>query len=211
MTGYELISLCIKFDLGEAKAVAKSTLVALASFYNEERDGSWPGEKDLLPRAACERRALFRAIQWLEEIGLVTVERSAGKGNFYRFNVALLEQGSYQKATSGNNGTSYQKVTSYQNVTAVVTKKQLEQLPKGNDTSYQKVTAYKKEKIKKEKEDFSLMTDSELVDFFSAVPHEEGIEARAEYTRRVLARNKQSMRPDFEQPDRPHYEILGMR
>jgi hypothetical protein len=79
-----------------------------------------------------------------------------------------------------------------------------------NSISVESDTTYKKEKEKKEKEDFSSMTDSELIDFFSAVSHEDGIEARAEYTRRVLARNKQTMRPDFEQPDRPQYEILGM-
>lgn len=134
MTDYELIKLCACFDFGEAKAVAKAVLVALASFYNEERDGSWPGEKDLLPRAACERRAMFRSIQWLEQIGLISVERSVGKGNFYRFNIDLLEKGSYQKATS------------YQNATAPVTKKPLEQLPKSNGSSYQKVTQQKETK-----------------------------------------------------------------
>ena len=215
MTGYELIMLCARFDFGETKAVAKSVLIALASFYNEERDGSWPGEKDLLPCASCERRALFRAIQWLEEKDLLTVERSVGKGNFYRFNIGLLESGSYQKVTSVKNSTSYQNVTGYQNVTTPVTKEQLDQLPNGNGTSYQNVTQNKKKKEIKEKEktnrNFFLMTDAELVEFFSSVSHEEGIEARAEYTRRVEERNKSVMMSDFDMPSRPRYQILGMK
>ena len=195
MTGYELIMLCARFDFGETKAVAKSVLIALASFYNEERDGSWPGEKDLLPCASCERRALFRAIQWLEESGLITVERSAGKGNFYRFNVELLEMGSYQKATTTKNGTSYkndtsyQNVTGYKNVTTPVTKEQLHQLPKGNGTSYQNVTQNKKKEKIKEKEktnsDFSDSLSNSIVDCTSS--WEDRQRAIEEHNRRMRA------------------------
>ena len=146
MKGFDLVKLCIKFDFGETNAVAKAVLVALASFYNEDNDGVWPGEKDLLPLASCERRALFRAIKWLEEVELITVERFVGKGNHYRFNEDLLLKGNFQ------NVTSYQKVTSCQKVTAPVTRTQLHQSPKSNGTSYQKVTQTNKNKKETNKE-----------------------------------------------------------
>ncbi len=146
MKGFDLVKLCIAFDFGETNAVAKAVLIALASFYNENNDGVWPGEKDLLPLASCERRALFRAIKWLEEVELITVERFFGKGNHYRFNEELLLKGNFQKVTG------YQNVTGYQKVTAPVTKKQPQQLPKGNGTSYQKVTQTNKNKKETNKE-----------------------------------------------------------
>ena len=146
MKGFDLVKLCIKFDFGETNSVAKSVLVALASFYNEDNDGVWPGEKDLLPLASCERRALFRAIKWLEEVELITVERFVGKGNHYRFNEDLLLKGNFQ------NVTSYQKVTGYKKVTTPVTKTQPHQLPKSNGTSYQKVTQTNKNKKETNKE-----------------------------------------------------------
>ena len=146
MKGFDLVKLCIAFDFGETNAVAKAVLIALASFYNENNDGVWPGEKDLLPLASCERRALFRAIKWLEEVELITVERFFGKGNHYRFNEELLLKGNFQKVTG------YQNVTGYQKVTAPVTKKQPQQLPKSNGTSYQNVTQTNKNKKETNKE-----------------------------------------------------------
>lgn len=221
MTGYELIMLCARFDLGETKAAVKATLVALASFYNEERDGSWPGEKDLLPRAACDRRTLFKSVQRLEEVGLIFVERSNGRGNFYRFNIGLLSQGSIKNVTGSNNETSYKNdtgsnfVTSDENVTTPVTKMQPHQLQKCNWTSSKNVTEKEKKKEIKEKEktsdvSFSSKTDSELLTLMDDLSWEDAFEARAEYARRVAERTKHNLRPDFEQPDRPQYEILGM-
>jgi hypothetical protein len=79
-----------------------------------------------------------------------------------------------------------------------------------NSISVESDTTYKKEKEKKEKEDFSLKTDSELLTLMDDLSWEDAFEARAEYARRVAERTKHNLRPDFEQPDRPQYEILGM-
>ena len=195
MTGYELIMLCARFDLGETKAAVKAALVALASFYNEERDGSWPGEKDLLPRAACDRRTLFKSVQRLEEMGLITVERSIGKGNFYRFNFWMLEQGSIKNVTSQESKTSYKNDTgnkngtSYKNSTTPVTKMQHDQLQKCNGTSYKNVTEKeKKEKIKEKEKtnsDFSDSLNNSIVDCTSS--WEDRQRAIEEHNRRMRA------------------------
>ena len=221
MTGFELIKLCARFDFGEPKVVAKVTLVALATFFNEERGGCWPAHKDLLPIASCDRKALLRAIAWLEEREIIWVERVKGKGNFYRFNEEVLLKGSYQKNTSPLLGTSTQKNTGplygtgTENGMTHVPKEGLHMSPNGDGTSPQMGTQIKKKKEIKEKEkinrNFFLMTDAELVEFFSSVSHEEGIEARAEYTRRVEERNKSVMMSDFDMPSRPRYQILGMK
>ena len=146
MTGFELIKLCARFDFGEPKVVAKVTLVALATFYNEERGGCWPAHKDLLPIASCDRKALLRAITWLEEREIIWVERVKGKGNFYRFNEELLLKGSSQKDTSPLLGTCPQKTTSPQKGTTPVPKEGLDQSPNGDTTSPQKGTQIKKKK-----------------------------------------------------------------
>lgn len=223
MDGFALTKLCIQFDFGRSNAVAKSVLVALASHYSEDNGKVWPGSDVLCREAACQRNALFAAIKWLRETGLIETKRT-WTGNVYTFNCELIRQGSFSKSIESNTSQSIENDTtdSIENDTSVSI---------GNDTTlsiesdtyesnasatYQSIesdTQTNKEQIKeqkKETEDFSSMTDSELIDFFSAVSHEDGIEARAEYTRRVLARNKRTMRPDFEQPDRPQYEILGM-
>ena len=158
MTGFELLKLCARFDFGEPKVVAKAALVALATFYNEERGGCWPSQKELLAFASCDRKALFRAIAWLEEREVIFVDRFKGKGNFYRFNEQLLLEGSYQKntspflVTSAQKVTSPQKDTSPQKGTTPVPNKGLDQSPKGDTTSPQKGTQINKKKIIKEKE-----------------------------------------------------------
>ena len=93
MKNYELLMLCARFDFGETKAIAKAVLVALASYYNEDLGGSWPGQKTLLPCASCDRKSLMKMISWLEKQNLIRIERSLGKGNFYRFNIELLKTG----------------------------------------------------------------------------------------------------------------------
>ena len=213
MTGYELIMLCARFDLGETKAAVKAALVALASFYNEERDGSWPGEKDLLPRAACDRRTLFKSVQRLEEIGLITVERSIGKGNFYRFNLWMLEQGSVKNITGQESKTSYKNdtgdknETSYKNGTTPVTKMQHDQLQKCNETSYKNVTEKeKKEKIKEKEKtnsDFSDSLDNSIVDCTS--PWEDRQRAIEEHNRRMRAAIANA---EFQPPQRHSIEYF---
>ena len=214
MDGFELTKLCIQFDFGRSNAVAKSVLVALASHYNVDNGKVWPGSDVLCREAACQRNALFNAIKWLRECGLIETKRT-WIGNVYTFNFQLLAQGGFEPRTEFDTKQSIENVTtvsiesdtnvSIENVTKLSTE---------FDTclSIESDTQTNKEQIKEQiNRDFSLMTNAELVDFFSSVSHEEGIEARAEYTRRIAALNKQTMRPDYEEPNRVHYEILGMR
>ena len=119
MKNYELIMLCARFDFGETKAIAKAVLVALASYYNEEHDGSWPGQKNLLPSASCDRKSLISSIAWLESRNLIFIDRLMGKGNFYRFNIDLLKSGR-QTVTSPENGTGPKNGTSPKNGTTPV-------------------------------------------------------------------------------------------
>ena len=184
MTGFELIKLCARFDFGEPKVVAKVTLVALATFYNEERGGCWPAHKDLLPIASCDRKALLRAITWLEEREIIWVERVKGKGNFYRFNEELLLKGSSQKDTSPLLGTCPQKTTSPQKGTTPVPKEGLGQSPNGDTTSPQKGPQIKKKKDIKEKEKIN----SDFSDSFISSPRAVGhIDFNTEHGEKVKA------------------------
>ena len=112
MTDFELVKLCACFDFGGSNAVAKSTLTALASFYNEPSDSAWPSGADLQARASCQRVAMLKAVSWLETKGLITVERRAGKGNLYRFNIDLLKEGCFSE-------TSSESITSIESVTGI--------------------------------------------------------------------------------------------
>ena len=134
MKNYELIMLCARFDFGETKAIAKAVLVALASYYNEEHAGSWPGQKNLLPCASCDRKSLISSIAWLESRNLIYIDRMLGKGNFYRFNIDLLKTGS-QASTSPENGTSPEKGTSSENGSTPVPNTGLHQSPIRDHTS----------------------------------------------------------------------------
>ena len=216
MDGFELTKLCIQFDFGRSNAVAKSVLVALASHYNEDNGKVWPGSDVLCREAACQRNALFNAIKWLRECGLIETKRT-WIGNVYTFNFQLLAQGGFEPRTESDTKQSIENVTtvsiesdtnvSIENVTKLSTE---------SDTclSIESDTQTNKEQIKETKKinrNFFLMTDAELVEFFSSVSHEEGIEARAEYTRRVEERNKSVMMSDFDMPSRPRYQILGMK
>ena len=150
MKNYELIMLCARFDFGETKAIAKAVLVALASYYNEEHAGSWPGQKNLLPCASCDRKSLISSIAWLESRNLIYIDRLLGKGNFYRFNIDLLKTGS-QTSTSPENGTSPEKGTSPENGSTPVPNMGLHQSQKGDHTSPKNGTQNinKKERLNK--------------------------------------------------------------
>lgn len=119
MNNYELIMLCARFDFGETKAIAKAVLVALASYYNEEHEGSWPAQKSLLPCASCDRKSLMTTIDWLESRNIIYIDRLTGKGNFYRFNIDLLKTGK-QSMTSPIYGTGPKNGTSPKNGTTPV-------------------------------------------------------------------------------------------
>ena len=224
MDGFDLTKLCIQFDFGCSNAVAKSVLVALASHYNEDNGKVWPGAEVLCREASCHRNSLFNAIKWLRENNLIETKRTWG-GNVYKFNLELISRGRFdvssktstfgstKKNTNGstrfstNESTKSSTTESTENSTSVSTK---------SDTflSTESRTQTNKEQIKETKKinrNFFLMTDAELVEFFSSVSHEEGIEARAEYTRRVEERNKIVMMSDFDMPSRPRYQILGMK
>lgn len=224
MDGFDLTKLCIQFDFGCSNAVAKSVLVALASHYNEDNGKVWPGAEVLCREASCHRNSLFNAIKWLRENNLIETKRTWG-GNVYKFNLELISRGRFdvssktstfgstKKNTNGstrfstNESTKSSTTESTENSTSVSTK---------SDTflSTESRTQTNKEQIKETKKinrNFFLMTDAELVEFFSSVSHEEGIEARAEYTRRVEERNKSVMMSDFDMPSRPRYQILGMK
>ena len=224
MDGFDLTKLCIQFDFGCSNAVAKSVLVALASHYNEDNGKVWPGAEVLCREASCHRNSLFNAIKWLRENNLIETKRTWG-GNVYKFNLELISRGRFdvssktstfgstKKNTNGstrfstNESTKSSTTESAENSTSVSTK---------SDTflSTESRTQTNKEQIKETKKinrNFFLMTDAELVEFFSSVSHEEGIEARAEYTRRVEERNKSVMMSDFDMPSRPRYQILGMK
>lgn len=216
MDGFDLTKLCIQFDFGCSNAVAKSVLVALASHYNEDNGKVWPGAEVLCREASCHRNSLFNAIKWLRENNLIETKRTWG-GNVYKFNLELISRGRFDVSTktstngstrfSTNKSTKSSTTESTENSTSVSIK---------SDTSLstESRTQTNKEQIKETKKinrNFFLMTDAELVEFFSSVSHEEGIEARAEYTRRVEERNKSVMMSDFDMPSRPRYQILGMK
>lgn len=195
MNDFELTKRCALFDFGCSNAAAKAVLVTLAAKTNST--GRVTGQKvDDLARACCvQRNAFLKAIAWLEEKGLLIVKRHKALASVYIFNEQLILLGrlvsveSVTKFESVESDTNSENL-SYESDTKLVMDATPTKLRIHNQVGIESVTAYKKEKIKKEKEDFSLMTDSELVDFFSSVSHEEGVEARAEYTRRVVARNK---------------------
>lgn len=223
MDGFDLTKLCIQFDFGCSNAVAKSVLVALASHYNEDNGKVWPGAEVLCREASCHRNSLFNAIKWLRENNLIETKRTWG-GNVYKFNLELISRGRFdvsaKSSTFGSTkkdtsvSTSFSTNESTKSSTTVSTENSTNVSTVSHTSlSTESRTQTNKEQIKETKKinrNFFLMTDAELVEFFSSVSHEEGIEARAEYTRRVAAFNKQTMRPDFEEPNRVHYEILGM-
>ena len=219
MTDFELTKCCALMKFGCSNAAAKAVLVTLAAM---SRNGCVGGyTSDQLAATCCvQRHAFLKAVSWLEEQGLIFVKRHAGVKSSFTFNEPLIASKSLPGAESDTKKVSVESITechiqqekhSVESVTESVSDASLNQCRIHNRISVESDTTYKKEKIKKEKEDFSSMTNAELVDFFSSVSHEEGIEARAEYTRRIAALNKQTMRPDYEEPNRVHYEILGMR
>ena len=218
MTDFELTKRCALFEFGCSNAAAKAVLVCLAA---KSRNGAVVGfTSDELARICCVQRVAFlKAVSWLESRGLIFVQRHSGVKSRFTFNEPLLASGVLLSSEFDTKEVSDESITqcriqqeklSSESATDSVSDALPNQYRIRNSVSIESDTVYKKEKIKKEKEDFSSMSDSELVEFFSSVSHQEGFEARAEYTRRVAARNKQAMRSDFEEPNRVHYEILGM-
>ncbi len=99
MTGFELTKLCIEFDFGCANAHAKSVLIALASYYNEENGNRvFASCEGLMPRSSCTRNTVFKAISWLKDNGIITVARTQ-KANMYSFNFELLKLGRIESHT----------------------------------------------------------------------------------------------------------------
>ena len=195
MNDFELTKRCALFDFGCSNAAAKAVLVTLAAKTNST--GRVTGQRvDDLARACCvQRNAFLKAIAWLEEKGLLIVKRHKALASVYIFNEQAILLGRLVGIESVTNNESIEFDTNaenqgYESDTKLVMDATPTKLRIRNQVGIESVTTYKKEKIKKEKADFSLMTDSELVDFFSSVSHEEGIEARAEYTKRVVSRNK---------------------
>lgn len=144
MTGYELIKLCICFDFGRSNAVAKSTLTALASFYNEQSEVVWPSEASLHSRTSAQREAMFKAIAWLEDVGLISVTRCRGKGNVYTFNLRLLKIGCLPQ-------TCHESTTRHESMTPPVMNPVLQQSRIHDSTSHESMTETKKEQIKNKK------------------------------------------------------------
>lgn len=102
MTGFELTKLCIDFDFGCGNAAAKSVLVALASFYNEENGNRvFASYEGLMPRASCSRNTVLKALNWLKENGLIEA-RHTQKANMYSFNFDLLGTGRFAHSTKSN-------------------------------------------------------------------------------------------------------------
>ena len=182
MDGFELTKLCIQFDFGRSNAVAKSVLVALASHYNVDNGKVWPGSDVLCREAACQRNALFNAIKWLRECGLIETKRT-WIGNVYTFNFQLLAQGGFEPRTEFNTKQSIENVTtvSIENIT---------KLSNESDTclSIESDTQTNKEQIKETKitnSDFSDSLDNSIVDCTS--PWEDRQRAIEEHNRRMRA------------------------
>ena len=150
MTGYELIKLCICFDFGRSHAVAKSTLVGLASFYNEQSDAVWPSESSLRSRVSAQREAMFKAIAWLEEMGLISVSRCRGKGNYYTFNTELLKSGRLVCARHEST-TRHELMTRHESVTQAVMNPVLHPSRIHDTTRHESMTLTKKEQRKNKK------------------------------------------------------------
>ena len=111
MDGFELTKLCIQFDFGRSNAVAKAVLVALASHYSEDNGKVWPGSDALCREAACQRNALFAAIKWLREAGLIETKRT-WTGNVYTFNYKLIRQGGFEPRIENDTTVSIESDTS---------------------------------------------------------------------------------------------------
>ncbi len=218
MTDFELTKCCALFEFGCSNAAAKAVLVCLAA---KSRNGAVEGyTSDTLARICCvQRHAFLKAVSWLEEQGLIFVKRHAGVKSTFTFNEPLIASKTLLGAESVTEKVNVESDTecriqqeklSAESITDSVSNPSLNQCRIHNSISVESDTTYKKEKEKKEKEDFSSKTDSELLTLMDDLSWEDAFEARAEYARRVAERTKHNLRPDFEQPDRPQYEILGM-
>lgn len=218
MTDFELTKCCALFEFGCSNAAAKAVLVCLAA---KSRNGAVEGyTSDTLARICCvQRHAFLKAVSWLEEQGLIFVKRHAGVKSTFTFNEPLIASKTLLGAESVTEKVNVESDTecqiqqgklSVESVTDSMSNPSLNQCRIHNSISVESDTTYKKEKEKKEKEDFSSKTDSELLTLMDDLSWEDAFEARAEYARRVAERTKHNLRPDFEQPDRPQYEILGM-
>lgn len=178
MTDFELTKCCALYEFGCSNAAAKAVLVTLAAMTMST--GRVSGKTvDELCRACCvQRNAFLKAIAWLEEKGLIVVERHKAVASTYIFNEALLLSGGLVGSESVTKNEGYENDTKAKKVgygfdTKLVTDTTPTQLRIRNQVSYASVTTYKKEKEKKEKGDFfeessSLSTtvnDKPVVDF----------------------------------------------
>ena len=234
---YELQDLVWEMELPSSE---KLVLLALA-YRTDAKGFCFPSVPNISKITGLNVKTVRAVLSKLEKLGLLSIDMRPGKATIYTVNpyqnwvypkTGVPKNNPTQKrvgTTTKIGCTPLPKLVDEQVKNKEITSKQsietnTPQESQGMKTntpqsiefntlqSMKTNTRTNKEQIKEQiNRDFSLMTDSELVDFFSSVSHEEGIEARAEYTRRVAAFNKQTMRPDYEEPNRPHYEILGMR
>ena len=66
---------------------AREKLVLLAIVSHANAEGCcWPGIERLVDMTGLSRRTVLRAISTLEDVGVITVERGAGRANRYRVN-----------------------------------------------------------------------------------------------------------------------------
>lgn len=101
MKDFELIKLCASCEFGRANAVAKSTLVALASFYMTGDDFISAPMRQLVNRACVEMHALVKAIDWLKDQGYVSVKK-VGRANAYHIHAEKLIVVEYRNKEAAN-------------------------------------------------------------------------------------------------------------
>jgi biotin operon repressor len=80
--------------------IAKLVLIGMADRYNDEYGYAWPSIEWLAIAADCSQRTVMRKVQKLEEIGFVSVERRANKGNRYTLNMTIGDNLSRDTAVS---------------------------------------------------------------------------------------------------------------
>lgn len=101
MKDFELIKLCASCEFGRANAVAKSTLVALASFYMTGDEYISAPMRQLVNRACVEMHALVKAIDWLKGQGYVSVVK-VGRANAYHIHAEKLIVVEYRNKETRN-------------------------------------------------------------------------------------------------------------
>lgn len=67
--------------------MAKVVLLALANHHNPKSEICWPALDRLMSQTGASRRTVTRAVQRLERLGLITVDRHPRKSNVYLLRV----------------------------------------------------------------------------------------------------------------------------